>query len=54
MKNKIQKITPNLWFDTQAEESASFTLLSLKIPRLEESLTMEKKDMKSTGHQRGQ
>ncbi|MEX1030290.1 MAG: VOC family protein [Paenibacillaceae bacterium] len=22
MKNKIQKITPNLWFDTQAEEAA--------------------------------
>lgn len=24
MKNKIQKITPNLWFDTQAEEAAKF------------------------------
>ncbi|MGC5324201.1 VOC family protein [Brevibacillus sp. SYSU BS000544] len=24
MKNKIQKITPNLWFDTLAEEAAKF------------------------------
>lgn len=24
MKNKIQKITPNLWFDTHAEEAARF------------------------------
>ncbi|MCL6571936.1 MAG: VOC family protein [Bacillus sp. (in: Bacteria)] len=24
MKNKIQKITPNLWFNTQAEEAAVF------------------------------
>jgi predicted 3-demethylubiquinone-9 3-methyltransferase (glyoxalase superfamily) len=24
MKNKIQKITTNLWFDTQAEEAAKF------------------------------
>ncbi|MBO1512564.1 VOC family protein [Metabacillus bambusae] len=24
MKNKIQKITSNLWFDTQAEEAAQF------------------------------
>lgn len=24
MKNKIQKITPNLWFDTQAEDAAKF------------------------------
>lgn len=22
MNNKIQKITPNLWFDTQAEQAA--------------------------------
>jgi predicted 3-demethylubiquinone-9 3-methyltransferase (glyoxalase superfamily) len=24
VKNKIQKITPNLWFNTQAEEAAAF------------------------------
>ncbi|RKN86100.1 VOC family protein [Paenibacillus ginsengarvi] len=24
MQNKIQKITPNLWFDTQAEEAVQF------------------------------
>ncbi|KON85519.1 3-demethylubiquinone-9 3-methyltransferase [Sporosarcina globispora] len=24
MKHKIQKITPNLWFDTEAEEAANF------------------------------
>lgn len=24
MKNKIQKIIPNLWFDTQTEEAAKF------------------------------
>ncbi|MBN8203659.1 MULTISPECIES: VOC family protein [Bacillaceae] len=24
MKNKIQKITPNLWFNTEAEEAANF------------------------------
>jgi predicted 3-demethylubiquinone-9 3-methyltransferase (glyoxalase superfamily) len=24
MKNKIQKITPNLWFDSQAEEAARY------------------------------
>ncbi|MFN2277553.1 MAG: VOC family protein, partial [Candidatus Promineifilaceae bacterium] len=23
-KNRAQKITPNLWFDTQAEEAANF------------------------------
>lgn len=35
MKNKIQKITPNLWFDTQAEEAAQFYISIFRNSKIE-------------------
>lgn len=35
MKNKIQKITPNLWFDTQAEEAAKFYISIFRNSKIE-------------------
>lgn len=35
MKNKIQKITSNLWFDTQAEEAANFYTSIFKNSKIE-------------------
>lgn len=35
MKNKIQKITPNLWFDTQAEEAAKFYISIIRNSKIE-------------------
>ena len=40
----IQKITPCLWFDDQAEEAASFIPLSSRIPRIVKLLGTAKLD----------
>jgi predicted 3-demethylubiquinone-9 3-methyltransferase (glyoxalase superfamily) len=33
MSNQLQRISPFLWFDTQAEEAVKSTPRSLKIPQ---------------------
>ena len=45
---QIQKITPCLWFDDQAEEAAKFYTAIFQIPRSQALLAMEKPGMKST------
>jgi len=49
-EDHVQKITPFLWFDRQAEEAAGF----LKTQELADLLDMEKKDMTSTRWKREQ
>ena len=42
----IQKITPFLWFDNQAEQAANFYVSIFKNSKIGELLSMERKDMR--------
>jgi predicted 3-demethylubiquinone-9 3-methyltransferase (glyoxalase superfamily) len=48
MELTAKKITPCLWFDTQAEEAAKFYAPCSRIPRSEKSAAMEKRDSRFT------
>ena len=46
--SRVQKITPCLWFDDQAEEAAAFYVVSFQIPRSGRSRVMERQGTRST------
>lgn len=53
MKHKIQKITPNLWFDGQAEEAVKFYTLIFKNSKIDRIIRYGKERHEITGISEG-
>ena len=49
----MQKITPCLWFDNQAEEAMNFYVSTFRMPRQEGLRAMERQERRSQGGPKG-